>query len=274
MPLIPCPDCGTQVPDTALVCPQCGFPLRDYRAAQPAVGLRGRAPEGYGAGILTGLAATALVLLLAILAAVAVPRFRAASREAKEAEGEGLLKQVYALQNAYWARHSTYAGSFEQLKSVGWQEPEQPRYFTVEIVAWQAANLCLHVLPRPGSGMRPIRMRSAGYMEYGARCDGYGGDSTTVAADARRKLMEVYRGMMEWRHERKRVPATDAELAEAYPDAANDPDFVIGLTPMKYGGLCVHLAPRTRPPSAVAFSMDGGGNVYAGDGCAGAPIRR
>src|SRR4051794_6526691 len=141
MPLIPCPDCGAQVSDTAPVCAQCGFPVREYRAGQPAVGLRGRAPEGYGAGILTGLAATVLVLLLGILAAVAIPRFRAASREAKEAEGEGLLKQVYALQNAYWARHSTYAASFEQLKGVGWKDPAAARDYTVEIASWQAADL-------------------------------------------------------------------------------------------------------------------------------------
>jgi Tfp pilus assembly protein PilE len=272
MALVNCPDCGAQVSDTATVCPQCGFPLRDYRAAQPAVGLRGRAPEGYGAGILTGLAATVLVLLLAIIAAVAIPRVRAASRAAKEAEGEGLLKRAYALQNEYWGRHSTYAGSFEELKSVGWKEPEKPRYYTVEIVSWRAADLCLQALPRPGSGVRPIRMRSAGYVEPGARCDAYGGDSTTVKDDALQALRGAYRGIRTWWYEHQRPPETDAELREAYPAMASDPGFVVGLTPMKYGGLCVHVAPRTQPPSAVAFSMDSGGNVYAGDGCGGTPV--
>jgi hypothetical protein len=178
---------------------------------------------------------------------------------------------VYALQNAYWDRHGSYAPSLEALKGVGWTEPEKPRYYTVEIVSWEAANLCLQAVPRPGARVRPIRMRAAGYIEPGARCDAYGGDSTTVAADARRVMRRVHGGLAAWYAEHERFPANDAELAEAYP-AASDPDFVIGVTPMRYGGFCVHLAPRTQPPSPVLLSMDGGGNLYSGDGCAGRTV--
>lgn len=274
MPLVKCPDCGARVSDAARVCAKCGFPMRPGVVAQQAtVGLRGRAPEGYGFSIVIGVVVAVLLLLAGLFAAFAVPRYRAASHAAKEAEGERLLTQVYELQNTYWSRHSAYASNLEQLGSVGWKAPDRLRYYTVEIASSDPVGLCLHALPRPGAGVRPIRMRSAGVPEPGARCDGYGGDSTTVAADAKRALREVYRGLLEWRYEHKRLPENEAELAEASPSAAHDRAWVIGLTPMQFGGLCVHLAPRTQPPSTVTFSMDGGGNVYAGDGCAGARIR-
>lgn len=272
MSSVRCSDCGAEISARAAVCPQCGFPLRQHVAAQAGIGLRGRAPDGYGAGIVTGLAATVLVLMLGILAAIYVPRLRTAAKQAEEAEGEGLLKQAHALQDAYWARHAAYASTFEQLKSVGWKEPARPRYYTIEIGSTEAADFCLHALPRPGARVRSIRMRSVGYLEYGARCGGYAGDSASMEADARRLLWNIHWGVVAWRREHKRLPATDAELAEAYPAVTTDRLFVVGVTPSSNGGICMHIAPRTRPPSAVAFSMDGGGNVHAGDGCAGTPI--
>jgi Tfp pilus assembly protein PilE len=271
MTLVKCPDCGAQVSATAVVCMQCGFPLAGREDLAPPTRFDRAAHRNW-----LGVAAVAVgivgVVVVGILAAVAIPRFTAAAKHAKEAEGEGLLKRVYALQNEYWAQHGTYAPTLEALKGVGWTEPEKLRYYTVEITSWEAADLCLQALPRPGSGVRPIRMRSIGYIEPGARCDAYGGDSTTVAADARRVMRRVHGGLSAWyeEHER-RLPANDAELAEAYP-SANDPDFIIGLTPMRYGGFCVHLAPRTQPPSPVLLSMDSGGNLYSGDGCTGQTI--
>jgi hypothetical protein len=87
-------------------------------------------------------------------------------------------------------------------------------------------------------------------------------------------LRDVYRGITAWWYEHQRPPATDAELREAYPALADDPGFAIGLTPLSNGGMCVHVAPRTQPPSAAVLSLDIGGNVYAGDGCAGTPVDR
>jgi len=77
-----------------------------------------------------------------------------------------------------------------------------------------------------------------------------------------------------WRWEHRRLPATEAERVEVSPRAANDPDFTLGLTPVANGGFRVHIAPRTRArtPAPVALSLDGGGNVYAGDGCGGRPV--
>lgn len=35
MPLIPCPDCGTEVSDQAKACPKCGRPATPVRPTQP-----------------------------------------------------------------------------------------------------------------------------------------------------------------------------------------------------------------------------------------------
>ena len=61
-----------------------------------------------------------VVVIIGILAALAIPRFTQASARAKEKEADGILKQVYTLQNAYYANNGTYAGSSTNLQTVGW----------------------------------------------------------------------------------------------------------------------------------------------------------
>ncbi|HVG43226.1 MAG TPA: zinc ribbon domain-containing protein [Longimicrobium sp.] len=270
MTLVKCPDCGAQVSSTAVVCMQCGFPLAGREDLGPPTRFD-RAARRNRLTFAAGAVGIVGVVALGVVAAIVIPRVAAAASAAKEREGVELLKQVHALENTYWQKHGAYAPTLDALKGVGWKEPEKLRHYTVEITSWEAADLCLQALPRPGSGVRPIRMRSVGYVEPGARCDAYGGDSTTVKDDALRALREAYRGIAAWWQERQRPPETDAELREAI---VADPGFVIGLTPLSNGGMCVHVAPRTQPPSAVVFSLDIGGNVYAGDGCAGTPVER
>ncbi|HEV7590648.1 MAG TPA: prepilin-type N-terminal cleavage/methylation domain-containing protein [Longimicrobium sp.] len=61
-----------------------------------------------------------VVVIIGILAALAIPRFTQASARAKEKEADGILKQVYTLQNAYYANNGTYASSSANLQTVGW----------------------------------------------------------------------------------------------------------------------------------------------------------
>jgi Tfp pilus assembly protein PilE len=275
MRLVSCPDCGAKVSDTVVVCAQCGFPLRREVQARP-VRFSGGASRDSNNGIVVAFvtAGILVVLILGIIAALAIPRFVAVARDAKEQEGVGLLQQVYWLESTYAGRHSAYAPTLEALKSVGWKEPENTRYYTVEIASATLANLCVNAVPRPGSGVRPIRIRTLGEIDYDARCGEYGGDTTAVEVEAMGMLRNVYRAMAVWRGEHQRLVATEAELVEAYPAAANYPDFVIGLTPLANGGLCVHIAPRTTPPSPVVRSLDCGGNVYEGEGCGGSPVEQ
>ncbi|MFL5386568.1 MAG: zinc-ribbon domain-containing protein [Longimicrobiaceae bacterium] len=176
MPLIACPDCGAQVSDAAIVCPQCGFPLRRdalERAAAGAAGRPGGSSSTNKAGLIIALVVGGgllMVFVLGIVAALVIPRFAGASERAKEKEGEGLLKQVYTLENAYFANNAVYAQSFEELKTVGWEEPVGLRYYTVELASTRPGALCIHTLPREGSGVRPIRIVEDGTIEPGVRC--------------------------------------------------------------------------------------------------------
>jgi type II secretion system protein G len=61
-----------------------------------------------------------VVVIIGILAALAIPRFTQASARAKEKEADGILKQIFTLQNAYLANYGTYATSATALQTVGW----------------------------------------------------------------------------------------------------------------------------------------------------------
>ena len=61
-----------------------------------------------------------VVVIIGILAALAIPRFTQASARAKEKEADGILKQVYTLENAYFANNGAYAATAADLQTVGW----------------------------------------------------------------------------------------------------------------------------------------------------------
>ncbi len=61
-----------------------------------------------------------VVVIIGILAALAIPRFTQASARAKEKEADTILKQVYTLQQTYYANNGTYAGTSSDLQTVGW----------------------------------------------------------------------------------------------------------------------------------------------------------
>jgi hypothetical protein len=146
-------------------------------------------------------------------------------------------------------------------------------YDRVEIASAEVSDLCMHAVPRAGASVRPVRIRTLGEIDYGVRCGEFD-TNLDVDAEATGVLRDVYRGVRAWWSEHERPPASEAELEEAYPSMKTDPDFAVGLTPVANGGFCVHIAPRTTPPSPVVRSMDSGGNVYAGDGCSGSPVDR
>jgi type II secretion system protein G len=61
-----------------------------------------------------------VVVIIGILAALAIPRFTQASARAKEKEADGILKQIYTLENAYYANNGAYAATAADLQTVGW----------------------------------------------------------------------------------------------------------------------------------------------------------
>ena len=61
-----------------------------------------------------------VVVIIGILAALAIPRFTQASARAKEKEADGILKQIYTLENAYYANNGVWAAASSDLQTVGW----------------------------------------------------------------------------------------------------------------------------------------------------------
>lgn len=64
-----------------------------------------------------------VVVIIGILAALAIPRFSKAADRAKEKEADGILKQIYTLQQTYHAQHGEYATSVADLQTVGFEAP-------------------------------------------------------------------------------------------------------------------------------------------------------
>ena len=71
-----------------------------------------------------------VVVIIGILAALAIPRFSKASDRAKEKEADGVLKQVYTLQQTYYAQWGTYASDQTDLETVGFEAPTTLKNYT------------------------------------------------------------------------------------------------------------------------------------------------
>jgi len=50
-----------------------------------------------------------VVVIIGILAAIAIPRFMAASTKSKQSEAKLILKQIYEMERAYHQEYGTYA---------------------------------------------------------------------------------------------------------------------------------------------------------------------
>ena len=87
-----------------------------------------------------------VVVIIGILAALAIPRFSKASDRAKEKEADGLVKQVYTLQQAYKAQNGTYATTETQLNTVGFEVPGTLQNYTLN-TAYGTSPYCL--TPKP-----------------------------------------------------------------------------------------------------------------------------
>ena len=81
-----------------------------------------------------------VVVIIGILAALAIPRFSGASRNAKASEADGPLAQMCTLAAAYYERTgTTVAADTTRLKEVGWGT-QNAKYFTFDWVGGAKAE--------------------------------------------------------------------------------------------------------------------------------------
>jgi prepilin-type N-terminal cleavage/methylation domain-containing protein len=92
-----------------------------------------------------------VVVIIGILAALAIPRFSKASDRAKEKEADGILKQVYTLQQTYYAQWGSYASTVAQLQTVGFEAPTTLKNYTWGDDASVLDGACLAKSPSTAS---------------------------------------------------------------------------------------------------------------------------
>jgi prepilin-type N-terminal cleavage/methylation domain-containing protein len=73
-----------------------------------------------------------VVVIIGILAAIAIPKFSQVSKNAKESEADGILKQVYTLEQSYYQRYDTYTDG-TGLTTVGWDAGQNAKYYTFAV---------------------------------------------------------------------------------------------------------------------------------------------
>ena len=80
-----------------------------------------------------------VVVVIGILTTIAIPVYREVSRRAKILEAKTILKQIYELQESYFAKHNHYAtaASADDLESLGDFGFENPgmKYWTLSITS-------------------------------------------------------------------------------------------------------------------------------------------
>jgi prepilin-type N-terminal cleavage/methylation domain-containing protein len=107
-----------------------------------------------------------VVVIIGILAALAIPRFTNASARAKEKEADGILKQIYTLQQTYYANNGTYADDFTALEAVGWEDPGTLKHFTMPADPGLPATMATCT----GKGYNNREIDENGVIDNGAVC--------------------------------------------------------------------------------------------------------
>jgi prepilin-type N-terminal cleavage/methylation domain-containing protein len=71
-----------------------------------------------------------VVVIIGILAAIAIPKFSAVSKNSKQAEAGPVLKQICTLAQTYQDQYGANAADVTALGVVGWTVPTNAKYFS------------------------------------------------------------------------------------------------------------------------------------------------
>jgi prepilin-type N-terminal cleavage/methylation domain-containing protein len=84
-----------------------------------------------------------VVVIIGILAALAIPRFGQASNRAKEKEADGILKQIYTIQEVNFASTGGFTADLPSLQALGLQLPTagQLNHYAVPVIAADCAHM-------------------------------------------------------------------------------------------------------------------------------------
>jgi prepilin-type N-terminal cleavage/methylation domain-containing protein len=108
-----------------------------------------------------------VVVIIGVLASLAIPKFGAVSRSSKEAEAAPILKQLYTLQERYYAAEGGYATSLLQLEG-GASSLASGKYYGFALSAGGSAAYVACATPLDASlGLRSFRVDQSGQVTDG-----------------------------------------------------------------------------------------------------------
>jgi prepilin-type N-terminal cleavage/methylation domain-containing protein len=108
-----------------------------------------------------------VVVVIGILAAMAIPRYRMAGHRSKEKEADILLKHIYTSQQAYKQEFGHEAATAKDLEAVGFAQPPHMDYYTWVKDQSVALPLCLSVSD-PGAEWKARQIDADGVISYGS----------------------------------------------------------------------------------------------------------
>ncbi|HEX8361163.1 MAG TPA: prepilin-type N-terminal cleavage/methylation domain-containing protein [Longimicrobium sp.] len=95
-----------------------------------------------------------VVVIIGILAAIAIPKFGAVTRGAKESEAEPILKQIYTLQERFRMKNDSFATDLDALEG-GAGIFDEAKYYTFALPTGTADAYIACATPRtPTAGIR------------------------------------------------------------------------------------------------------------------------
>jgi prepilin-type N-terminal cleavage/methylation domain-containing protein len=84
-----------------------------------------------------------VVVIIGILAAIAIPKFGQASARAKEKEADGILKQIYTMQEVVRANSGAFTADITVLEAAGYEAPTaaQLKNYALPVVSATCAHM-------------------------------------------------------------------------------------------------------------------------------------
>jgi prepilin-type N-terminal cleavage/methylation domain-containing protein len=93
-----------------------------------------------------------VVVIIGILAAIAIPKFSQASARAKEKEADGILKQIYTMQEVVRANTGAFTAVVADLESAGYEGPTQLKGYAAPVIS----ATCAHMVSNGNHNTRKI----------------------------------------------------------------------------------------------------------------------
>lgn len=109
-----------------------------------------------------------VVVIIGILAAIAVPKFRGVSKRAKEAEAGPVLKQLHTLQQRHQQKEGEFASSMDDLEGAA-VNFAPGRYYQFQLGAADATSYTACATPIDGSlGLSSFKIDQTGSLAEGS----------------------------------------------------------------------------------------------------------